>query len=178
MNAHRQQGAILVTGMLILVVLTLIGITGMTNTSMQERMAGHDRDRQIAFQAAEAALREGELFVTNNLLTAGNFTSTCTSGLCTPIATGTNEQWLISAVWSDPTRHFVHNMSTASVSEIKTQPKFIIEDLGKKIIESETVITCAATPSPCPNMYRITAVGTGATDTARVMLQVIWQKDP
>jgi len=178
MNAHKQQGAILVTGMLILVVLTLIGITGMTNTSMQERMAGHDRDRQIAFQAAEAALRQGELFVTNNLLPAGGFSSSCTGGLCTPIATGNVEQWLVPAVWSDPDRHQVHNMGSVSVSEIKSQPKFIIEDLGKKLIESYTALDCAAVPSPCPNMYRITALGTGATDTARVMLQVIWQKDP
>jgi type IV pilus assembly protein PilX len=61
MTIHRKQhGAILVTSMLLLLVLTVLGVTMMKMTGMQERMAGNTRDISIALQGAEAALREGE----------------------------------------------------------------------------------------------------------------------
>ena len=56
----HQRGAILVTSMLLLLVLTIIGITAMQMTRMQERMAGNTRDLNLAFQGSEAGLRNGE----------------------------------------------------------------------------------------------------------------------
>ncbi|MEZ5665655.1 MAG: PilX N-terminal domain-containing pilus assembly protein [Burkholderiaceae bacterium] len=50
----------LVIGLIILVVLTLLGVQGMRTNVAQERMAGNMRERNLAFQAAEAALRAGE----------------------------------------------------------------------------------------------------------------------
>lgn len=70
---RRQQGAALVIGLIILVVLTLIGVQAMRTNIVQERMAGNMRERNVAFQAAEAALRVGEAagpFVTSNLALA------------------------------------------------------------------------------------------------------------
>jgi len=59
-GARRQSGAVLVIGLIILVVLTLLGVQGMRTNVAQERMAGNMRERNLAFQAAEAALRRGE----------------------------------------------------------------------------------------------------------------------
>lgn len=56
----RQSGAVLAIALIFLVVLTLLGITGAQNTVLEERMTGNYRDRQIAFEAAEAALRTAE----------------------------------------------------------------------------------------------------------------------
>lgn len=72
-HSRRQQGAALVVGLIILVVLTLIGVQAMRTNIVQERMAGNMRERNIAFQAAEAALRVGEAtgpFATNNVALA------------------------------------------------------------------------------------------------------------
>jgi len=55
-----QTGAVLVIGLIILVVLTLLGIQGMRTNVAQERMASNMRERNVAFQAAESALRVGE----------------------------------------------------------------------------------------------------------------------
>ena len=57
---HGQRGAILVTALLLLLTLTIIGVSVVQMTRMQERMAGNARDLNLAFQGAEAALREGE----------------------------------------------------------------------------------------------------------------------
>lgn len=57
---QRQSGAVLIIGLILLVVLTLLGVQGMRTNVAQERMAGNMRERNLAFQAAEAALRAGE----------------------------------------------------------------------------------------------------------------------
>jgi type IV pilus assembly protein PilX len=59
-SAQRQNGAVLVVGLIILVVLTLIGVQALRGNAAQERMAFNVRERNAAFQAAEAALRVGE----------------------------------------------------------------------------------------------------------------------
>ena len=43
--------------------MTLIGITGMQTTVLEEKMAGNYNDRNIAFQAAESTLVEAEEYV-------------------------------------------------------------------------------------------------------------------
>src|SRR3989339_13461 len=60
---QRQSGAALVIGLIILVLVTLLGVTAMRTTSLEERMAGQSRDSGLAFQAAEAALRQAELYL-------------------------------------------------------------------------------------------------------------------
>jgi type IV pilus assembly protein PilX len=60
---RREAGAILVTSMLLLLVLTVLAIAMMRMTNMQERMAGNTRDLGLAFQGAEAALRSGERYI-------------------------------------------------------------------------------------------------------------------
>ena len=56
----KQRGAVLVVGLIILVVLTLLSVQGMRSNLAQERMGSNMRERNVAFQAAEAALRVGE----------------------------------------------------------------------------------------------------------------------
>jgi type IV pilus assembly protein PilX len=56
----RQSGAALITGLIFLVVLTMIGITAARMSTLEERMSGNMRDRSVAMQAAELALRDAE----------------------------------------------------------------------------------------------------------------------
>jgi type IV pilus assembly protein PilX len=56
----NQRGAILVVSLMMLLLLTIIGVTAMNTVTMEERMAGNLRDANLAFQGAEAALRDGE----------------------------------------------------------------------------------------------------------------------
>jgi len=55
-----ERGAVLLVSLAMLLLLTVIGLAGMRMVQLEERMAGNLRDRQMAFQTAEAALREGE----------------------------------------------------------------------------------------------------------------------
>ncbi len=59
--SNKQNGAVLIVALLMLLLLTIIGISSMRGSTMQERMAGNMRDQSIAFQASETSLRRGEL---------------------------------------------------------------------------------------------------------------------
>jgi type IV pilus assembly protein PilX len=54
---------VLVVSLVFLLVLTLLGLAAMQNTSLEERMAGNLRAEKVAMQAAEAALRAGEFWL-------------------------------------------------------------------------------------------------------------------
>lgn len=60
MRHEFERGAVLLVSLVMLLLLTLIGLASMRMVQLEERMAGNLRDRQMAFQAAEAALRAGE----------------------------------------------------------------------------------------------------------------------
>lgn len=56
----RQQGAVLFVALIMLLLLSVIGVTGMRSATMAERMTGNMKERYRSFQVAEMALREGE----------------------------------------------------------------------------------------------------------------------
>ena len=62
-KSDKQAGSALIVSLVILLLLTLIGVTAMSTTSLEERMAGNNRDENIAFQAAETAARDGENWI-------------------------------------------------------------------------------------------------------------------
>ncbi len=63
----NQTGSALAVALVFTLLMTIIGVAAMQTATLQERMAGNLRDRNLAFQAAEAALREGEVWVPDNL---------------------------------------------------------------------------------------------------------------
>ncbi len=62
---RHQRGITLVVALIFLVVLTLIAVTAAQNSGQEERMAGNTRNRDLAFQAADATLS----YVEKNLTT-------------------------------------------------------------------------------------------------------------
>ncbi len=54
--SRRQQGAALVIGLIMLLVLTLLAVSGMNTASLEFIMAGNEQYRQNAFQAAESGI--------------------------------------------------------------------------------------------------------------------------
>lgn len=50
----KQNGVVLVVGLVFLLVLTIIGITSLRTTTLEERMAGNLQQQTVAFQDAES----------------------------------------------------------------------------------------------------------------------------
>lgn len=55
-SSHRQAGAALVVGLLLLLVLTILAISGVNSSSLNLLMAGNTQYSQNAFQAAESGI--------------------------------------------------------------------------------------------------------------------------
>lgn len=71
MRSH-QRGAALVVGLLLLLVLTILAISGMTTASLEMLMAGNEQYQERAFQAADSAVERA--------ITAGVYNTNATVG--------------------------------------------------------------------------------------------------
>lgn len=170
MPHKAQRGAVLVIALIMLLAMTLIGVTGLSSTTMQERMAGNMREVNIAFQAAEAALREGENYLTAATLPEFNGSN----GLYQPAAAGSTEHWNVSSTWSGTaSREYQGDLDTDDVV-LAAAPRYIIEELAPVPAPGGTLSSDA--PAPETGMYRITARAFGRSDTTVVMLQTTYKR--
>ena len=74
---HTQRGTALVMTLVILLLLTMLGITAINTSTLEERMAGNTKDQNLSFQAAETALRAAEAWVTSTTTAAACARSGC-----------------------------------------------------------------------------------------------------
>lgn len=186
---NTQQGVVLITTLVLLLVMTLLGVTAMNTTTIQEKMAGNNLDRERAFQAAEAALRDAEQLLEDPPASidplSGAVSDDCTDGLCTKrednagfdfdAAEGDagwyDERWLDATldVWDTANKHREY---ASTISGVSTTPKYIIEFLST--VDCPGSITGA---NDC-EIYRVTALATGGTTNSRVMLQSTYRITP
>lgn len=78
---RRQQGVVLVTGLIFLLVLMLVGITGTENSVFELNMAGNVEDEKVAFYAASAGLDSILFLEQNDLIASTNKPLQALSGL-------------------------------------------------------------------------------------------------
>ena len=83
----REQGAALVVGLILLLVLTLLAVTGMNTASTELVMAGNEQYRQNAFQSAETGVENALAVLRTVPQTGGAVTSADT-----PVEGSTNPQ--------------------------------------------------------------------------------------
>ncbi len=168
----RQSGAALIFGLIMLLIMTLIGVTSMGTSNLEEKMAGNTRDRVVAFQAAESALREAERVAQNNSASL-SFDTNCTGGLCDCSSTTVicPEYWTDSTldVWNTAARHTNY---VSTINLVTSKSKYIIEYLGQRVVPLDPVC------NTCPkDYYRITTLGFGMSPGSRVMLQTTYRID-
>ena len=202
---HRERGAVLIVALLFLVMLTLLGVTAMTGTTMEERMAGNARDNSIAFQAAEAALRDAKRDLDNYptgprsphptrglpvdwALDKTNFGNNFNNATCNPAANGQglclptgyvggeNARLPPVAGWSFAVPPSVQYGQFTGAPQLQG-----VSRQPRYLIEIFCLVASTETFSatePACNFFRVTAVGYGASPNTIVTLQEIVAKDP
>jgi type IV pilus assembly protein PilX len=175
---HRQHGASLVVALMFLIVLTILGLVSVRSSTLHERMAGNDRDRAIAFEAAEAALRDAEVDILGNLTPADPFDDACTSGLCIP-ATIATPNWR-QVAWDDTDSRVYGDASGAGdypIDDVAQPPRYIVELLPDLPAGAgNSLNTNVRSSTSGGTAYRITARGWGRRETTQVMLQSVYVK--
>ena len=165
----HQSGVVLMVGLVMLLLLTLIGLSGTQVTALEEKMTGNMKNRNLAFQAAEAALAQGE----DNVGAAG-FPYDCSNGSGRYLPFDKNCNGTLETVpvwdnidWSSTTSVAYTGNLGASDGIISANPRYIIEYMGVA-----DCVGSAVGANDCHN-YRITSRATGGNDTAVVVLQSI-----
>ena len=117
---HRQEGAVLVVTLMILLVVTLLTVSNMRSSVLEEKMAGNTNDRNVAFQAAESALREGETFL-EGIVSLGDFQGQ--AGLFG--RTDDEPVFYNGTTWSDSTNHVVAGTDVGTYQ----RPQYFIKNM-------------------------------------------------
>lgn len=168
-RVHRQQGAILVTSLLLLLVLTVLGVTMMKMTNMQERMAGNTRDLNLALQASEAALRDGETRI--GALPAGwnDFTGAAGCAYCQKHWLPVDLESQTNDYWNANSREF-GDEGKQEFTKLSADPRFVVEDagfVGDSIVVDEP---------EGRQFFSVTARSTGATGQSNTVLQTTYAR--
>jgi type IV pilus assembly protein PilX len=136
----RQRGMALIVSLILLLVLTLLGLAAMQNTSLEERMAGNLRAENVAFQASESALRAGEIWVGAPALTVQPATSASTPATGQVWAldgpnpnTSTNQTWWLESDtdwWTTNGVPYAGTLRYTATESLAVQPRYVIEQAG------------------------------------------------
>jgi type IV pilus assembly protein PilX len=132
----KERGAALITALMILLIMTLLGITAVTTSTLQEKMAGNMRDGYMAQEAGDSILRDGESWIYNRITKPLKSCSPTSServwdSACLPTdltsQSATNDIWWV-------TNGFTSNVSNGHVSQepryVETFSQRVQTDLG------------------------------------------------
>ena len=176
-RAH-QAGFSLFPALMFLLVLAVLGVAALNSSVMQEKMVSNTRDANLAFQAAEAGLRDAEADVVINITGGTIFSSSCTHGLCTPPSSWTSPSSLdISKAidWSNSglTRSYGAYTSSSALPDVAAQPQYVIEKLSSLPVGpgGSAGIGLPGLPLNGGAAYRLTVLATGVRAETRVILQ-------
>jgi type IV pilus assembly protein PilX len=185
-SASKQRGIALFLVLIFLVILTLVGVFAIQGVTLNERVARNQIDRNIAFQAAEAALRDAERdisalradgssctdrkdcrsqsdeslddAITDIPDTPGQCTNT---GLCFPsLQAAASQVWESSANWDKATVYGTYT-GAKPLASVEKQPQYLIE-YGN--FPDEGIF------------YQITARGFGVNEQTQVTLQSTFKR--
>ena len=173
-SRRRQAGVVLVVVLVLLLCSMLLASASFQSASLGERAAGNARDRQVAFQAAESALRDAETMVrTNNNgpfqpLKVIEFTAQCLKALCRSSESAPVWSQLSESDWTG-SKTFAYGASTkaAAVADVAAQPRYVVEYQG--------TMQPIGPGMPCGALFLITARAQGASSTTNVMLQSVYR---
>lgn len=172
-----QSGMSLFPALMFLLVLSVLGVAAFNSTLLQEKMAGNTKDTNMAFQAAEAGLRDAEADVAQTITAGTVFTSSCTDGLCTPPSTwptplSTDISKAIDWGSSAQTRVYGSRTSAPALADVAAPPLYVIEKLSSLPVGPGGSVGIGVTaPNSGGAAYRLTVLATGMRPETHVILQ-------
>src|SRR5262245_25432743 len=127
---HAQRGIVLFISLVLLLVLTILAVSVVQSTSLEERMSRNSRDTALAFQSAESALRDGEQYL-ETVVSLGPFVAAGTDGLWDTPALGTQPRWETAAIWNDARSA----VAGTAIGGVARPPRYIIEHVASVLLE-------------------------------------------
>jgi len=148
-----QQGVVLIITLIVLILVTVLSLASIRATTTDERIAGNARDRNKAFQSAEAVVLRCLAAVRNNTY----------AGVKLDPAPSGDENWKVEANWApDSTNSVAAAFTDDELADagLKEQPRCMVEKLN-------------ATGTS----VRVTGRASGLSADSRVVLQATYSSE-
>ena len=184
--ANRQDGFILVTSLVFLVIITLLAVSAINSSTLQERMAANQREKSRALNAADSALRYVETLLASNSFRACNpaLNPGLTSGTQAGSSCDANASGLTvipaSSAGTDPTTYY---LSDAFWSQTGVSTYQLPGDASTSGLNIQYVVEYVRQQADDLNpgaagttvLFRITARARGRSPGSRAVVQSIYQ---
>ncbi len=191
-SMNRQNGAVLIIALVILIVLTILGVSSMQVATMEEIMAGNMKDCNQGFQAAEASIRDATEWISTrttrpvaDLTASSNIYSKDAYTLGDAVTPATNLfDWDRNAI-----RYGALDSTAVAITPVvgtcapgtkppSTSPLADLYSLPCSVIEEHSFIPDDLDPDTAAKgvgryYYRITTQGFGGTDKSHPVLEAI-----
>lgn len=165
---NRQRGAVLVVSLVILLVLTMIGLSGARAVLLGERMTAASRDARIALEVAESMVRQAE----NHIDGLNDTSAFGTTGWRRTQGDGPPEIFS-EETWSDT--YAPERDSTLEGPDGLLKGRVFIEMFGRASDDSNTTDVDLSGDKPAIDfedveVFRIVARGKGPGGTERILV--------
>lgn len=164
---QSQAGAVLLVALVMLLLVTIIGTSAISMSTLGTKMTTNSRDNQIAFQAAESGLFAAEAILSPDqaMPTAGS-----TSGYMSAALSSGWWESAVSAWWSG-------NGAAISGYKGQTAPVYVIEQPEIKAVDSASSVQDLGVGVPKPAMFYYTSTSKGeGPGGATVHLQSVYAR--
>jgi type IV pilus assembly protein PilX len=167
-----QRGVSLIVTLVLLVFITILGLSAIRTVTQEERMSTQTYDRSLAFQATEATLRQAEGWVeaAKPMPTPGARATPCPVH---PAGDGVQPPWRRHAALGGQHLSSWTDAPTVGTGDVAITPSYFVEYLGSSF-------PCrpgnASDPMSCKR-YRVTARVVGGDTRASIMLQSVYATD-
>jgi len=167
---NSQSGVTLAVTLLLLLMVTVLGVSAVRLSLVEEKMSGNMRDKHIAFEGAESALRVAEGWL-DQRLDYPTPTSTGVNHVWNFNVLGSNNWWKVNSVswWAD--KSVAAPMNTMQ----KSAPLYFIEERAF-VQRGENLSIGSGEKKQGKYYYQVTSRGHGGTDSTRVHLRTTFIK--
>jgi len=186
----RQNGAVLIIGLIMLFSLTLLGIGAMSTNLLQQRMATNMGDATLAFNASDTLIRREQRWIRTAANEAALLSLDCNNAqrCIYDVNKGSGKNILVTSIadewWEDPV---VLDQSwwnanaydyccvpiPVNLENVLVDPRIIIE--WQQFELDDISLGTTSTPSGI-TYYRLTARGTGSTTLSESVIQATVSK--
>jgi type IV pilus assembly protein PilX len=180
MRRAAEGGFVLVMALVFLVLLTLIGISSLNTTSLEEKMAHNIRDKNLALQSADSVVSSVSWAIQRPVITIDTLvptTASGTDGLHSNITGSPTEPAWKSINWQSSSDLISYptlpggTPAGDALQFVASQPRYIVEQLSEAQNCDPRVLNLPTEKSPRCILFRVTARGVGGTAAAIAVAQ-------
>jgi type IV pilus assembly protein PilX len=171
----KERGSALIFALAMLLILTLLGITAVSTSTLQQKMAGDMRDQHVAQQTGDSILRDGQGWLYNMVSKPSPIcppsaaeriwdgTGVCSAGTELPdVATQTDSWWSGSGY-----------LATLAYNFASQEPRYVLEQI-EAVPDSPGL--APGQPKKYRFYYQITGWSVGSSNFARGLFQSVFAK--